>query len=146
MFRWTLAVLTLALGLGFVAGAEDKKVEEKKDEVKLAGSWEREADGVKISFDFTKKDNVLVKVILGDDSLTIKAKVTVEKDGKVKAKATKIEGTGAFKDALKDDYEFSFKIKIDEKKKATISDYTANDKEEQGKQVVEGDYKPKEDK
>lgn len=146
MFRWTLAILTLALGIGFVAAAEDKKIEEKKADVKLSGTWEKEFDGGKISMDFTKKDEVLVKVIHGDDSLAIKAKLTIEKDGTIKCKSTKNEGTGAFKDAVKDDYEFSFKIKIDEKKKATISDYTANDKEEQGKPIVEGDYKPKEDK
>jgi hypothetical protein len=125
--------------------ADDVKKDEKKDELKLAGVWVKEVDSLPLQFDFSKKDVLVVTVGTNENGLVINSKLTVDKDNKVTAKATKIETKGDFPIKLRDDYEFSFKIKIDGKT-AKISDFTANEHEEQGKGAVEGEYTKKEDK
>ncbi len=142
MFRLLSAVAVVAL-LGGVMLADDKK-EDKKD-VKPEGVWTKEADQITLTLDFSKADVLVVTAAIGDNALVITSKTTVEKDGTVKAKMTKSEVKGDFPFKPMDGYEFSFKIKIDGKK-ATISDYTANEGEEQGKNAVEGEYAKKEKK
>lgn len=138
MFRLFAAAAAVALAAGCLT-ADDKKPADKKDETKLAGVWVREVDGLELKMDFSKKDVLVVTAGQGDNALVITSKLTVEKDGKIKAKATKVEVKGEFPVRVADDYEFGFKIKIDGKK-ATVSDYTASENEEQAKGAVEGEY------
>jgi hypothetical protein len=150
MSRWLFALLaTMFVALPLLA--EDKK-EEKKEEKKEdkkdvpTGQWTREIEGgAELKLDFTKKDEMKMTVSANGASLLIEAKYKLEKDGTVKATATKVEKMGDFPVDIKKDFECSFKIKIDGKT-AKVSDYTANDSEEQGKHAVEGEYKKVEDK
>jgi hypothetical protein len=142
MFRLLSAVAVAAL-LGGVSLADDKK-EDKKAQ-KLDGVWTKEVEQINLTLDFSKADVLVVTAAIGDNALVITTKTTVEKDGTVKAKMTKSEVKGDFPFKPMDGYEFSFKIKMDGKK-ATISDYTANEGEEQGKHAVEGEYAKKEKK
>ncbi len=142
MFRLLSAVAVAAL-LGGVSLADDKK-EDKKAQ-KLEGVWTKEVEQINLTLDFSKADVLVVTAAIGDNALVITTKTTVEKDGTVKAKMTKSEVKGDFPFKPMDGYEFSFKIKMDGKK-ATISDYTANEGEEQGKHAVEGEYAKKEKK
>jgi hypothetical protein len=149
MFRLLSAAVAVAL-LGGYGFADDKKpVEdkpaEKKDEKKLSGVWMKEADGLTLIFDFTKKDELVMTVAAGENGLLITSKLTTDKDGRVKAKATKVETKGEFPVKLMDDYECSFNIVIDGKT-AKISDFKASEHEEQGKGAVEGDYTKQEKK
>lgn len=145
MFRLFRPLFAVVLSVGLATAADDKK-EEKKDAKAPSGVWVKEIEnGGELKFDFSTKDAVTITVGVGDNALIIKAKTTVEKDGKIKAKATKIEVKGDFPVKLEDDYECSFKIAIDGKK-AKLTDFSANQHEDQGKQVVEGEYSKKEDK
>jgi hypothetical protein len=142
MFRLLSAVAVAAL-LGGVSLADDKKDDKKA--TKLEGVWLKEGDQITLIFDFSKPDVLVVTAAAGDNALIITNKTTVEKDGTVKAKMTKNEVKGDFPFKPMDGYEFAFKIKIDGKT-AKVSDYTANEGEDQGKAVVEGEYKMQEKK
>lgn len=144
MFRLLSAAFAVALvgGLGF---ADDKKPAEKKPDLKLGGVWVKQVEGAELTFDFTTKDQLKVTVSAGEAALIINTKLTADKDGKITAKASKIETKGEFPFQPREDYEFSFKIKVDGMT-ASVSDFTSNENEEQGKQVVEGDYEKKGDK
>jgi hypothetical protein len=149
MFRLLSAALVLAL-LGGINLADDKKPDEnkaevKKDEVKLAGIWNKEVEGLNLQFDFTTKDVLTLKAGAGENGLIITTKTSVDKDGRITAKSTKVEIKGEFPVKPSDKYEFSFKLKVDGKK-ATISDFKANENEEEAKHAVEGEYTLKEDK
>jgi len=150
MSRWLFALLAVAF-VWFPLIAEDKKEEkkqEKKEDKKYAptGAWTREIEsGAVLKLDFTKKDELTMTVSANDASLIISAKIKIDKDGTIKATATNVEKKGDFPVEIKKDFECSFKIKIDGKT-AKVSDYTANDGEEQGKHAVEGEYKKVEDK
>lgn len=144
MFRLLLAAVAVAL-LGGVGFADDKKPVEKKDskeapkEVALTGVWMKEADGMSIIMDFTKKDVLVLTVAAGESGLIVTSKLTAEKDGRVKAKATKVEKKGDFPVTVADDYECSFKLVVDGKT-AKLSDYKASEHEEQAKGAMEGEY------
>jgi hypothetical protein len=125
---------------GFVAlgllAVEDKKTEAKAPE----GVWGKEVDDFELTLDFTKKDAVTITVMNGDNGLVINCKLSPTKEGGWKAKATKIEVKGDFPVQLADDYECGFKFEIDGDK-AKLSDFTASEGEDQGKEIVEGEYK-----
>ncbi len=142
MTRWLFALLAVAfVGLNLVA--EDKK-EEKKDVP--TGQWTRELEsGAELKLDFTKKDELKMTVAAGDASLVITTKIKIDKDGTIKATTTNVEKKGDFPVEVKKDFECSFKIKFDGKT-AKVTDYTANENEDQGKGAVEGEYKKVEDK
>ena len=150
MIRWLFALLVVT----FVAMpllAEDKKEvkkEDKKEEKKDAptGQWTREIEGgAELKLDFTKKDELKITIAAGDAGLVISTKIKVEKDGTIKATTTGVEKKGDFPVDIKKDFACSFKIKIDGKT-AKVTDYTANENEDQGKHAVEGEYKKVEDK
>jgi hypothetical protein len=146
MIRWLFALL-IALSVALPLVAEDKK-EEKKEEKQVAptGQWTREIEsGAELKLDFTKKDELKIAIAAGDAGLTINTKIKIEKDGTIKATTTSVEKKGDFPVEIKKDFECSFKIKIDGKT-AKVTDYTANENEDQGKNAVEGEYKKVEDK
>lgn len=137
MLRFSLGVLVLAVG---VALAEDKK-DDKKDAPKLTGNWVREADGHEIKFAFEEKTLKII-VSVGENGMTATADYTVDKDGVLKAKVTKVEEKGDFPAKPPKDFEFSFKITVKDKK-ATIDDFKSDI--EGAKAVVEGEYEKKAD-
>lgn len=150
MIRWLFALLVASF-VALPLVAEDKK-EEKKEEKKEdksdapTGQWSREIEsGAELKLDFTKKDELKMTIAAGDAGLVITAKIKIEKDGTIKATTTSVEKKGDFPVEVKKGFECSFKIKIDGKK-AKVSDYTANENEDQGKHAVEGEYKKVEDK
>jgi phage baseplate assembly protein gpV len=151
MVRLFTTAVAVALLAGFAVADDQQPVtnarkDDKKEEQKLGGVWVKEIqDGGELKFDFTTKDALTITVGVGDNALIIKTKTTVEKDGTIKAKATKIEVKGEFPVTLEDNYECSFKLAVDGKK-AKVSNFTANQHDEQGKQIVEGEYSKKEDK
>ncbi len=145
--RSALALIVCCV-FGVALSAQDKKAEDKKvEEGKVpTGVWEKEQDGFELKLDFTKKDVLTITVMNGDNGLVITSKLTPTKEGGWKAKATKIEVKGDFPVHLSDDYECGFVFKIDGDS-AKLSDFTASEGEEQGAQVVEGEYtKVKKDK
>ena len=137
MLRFTLGVLLLAVG---VALAEDQK-DEKKDAPKLSGNWVREADGHVIKFTFEEK-SLKIAVNVGENGMTATADYTVDKEGVLKAKVTKVEEKGEFPAKPPKGFEFSFKIAVKDKK-ATIDDFKSEI--EGAKGVVEGEYEKKTD-
>jgi len=152
-----LSALVAVVLVGGLAFAEDKKpVEVKKAEDKKpaddkkadapTGVWAKKTDeGLTLQLDFTKKDVLVVTAMIEDKKLIMTTALTAGKDGKWTAKMTKAETKGDFPFMPTDKYEFSFKVKV-EKDKATLSDYSANEHEEEAKGVVEGDYKKVEEK
>jgi hypothetical protein len=145
MTRLLTALLAAALFAGFApVRAEDKK-DPKDDKAKPTGVWSKEADGLKLSFDFSKPDVVIVIAGAGENTLTLTSKYKIEKDGLIKATTSKIEVKGEFPVKPKDGYNFEFKIKIDGKK-AKISDFSASEDADKAKEVVEGEYTKEEKK
>jgi hypothetical protein len=153
-----MARLLLALAAAVLVGgafAEDKKpVEDKKpatdkaddDKKGPAGVWTKKSEeGLTLQLDFTKKDTLVVTNSLDDKQLVITCKLSVDKDGKYTAKATKVENKNEFPVTVSDSFEMTFKLKVD-KDAVTVSDFGANEHEDQAKGVVEGEYKKKEDK
>ena len=145
MSRLLSTLAAVALFGGWALAADDKKPDEKKADAPT-GVWVKKTEeGLTLQMDFTKKDVLVVTATVGENKLTITTALTAGKDGLWTAKATKSETKGDFPFTPTDKYEFSFKVKV-EKDKATISDYTANEHEEEAKGVVQGEYKKKEDK
>ena len=145
MSRLLSALAAVALFGGWALAADDKKADDKKADAPT-GVWVKKTEeGLTLQMDFTKKDVLVVTALIEDKKLTITTALTAGKDGLWTAKATKSETKGDFPFTPTDKYEFSFKVKV-EKDKATISDYTANEHEEEAKGVVQGEYKKKEDK
>lgn len=154
MSRLLAALVAVVLVSGW-AFAEDKKpVEKKADEKKAdekkaeapAGVWTKKTDeGLTLQLDFSKKDTLVVTNSIEDKKLIISCKLVADKDGKWKATATNVENKNDFPVTVSDKFEMTFKLKV-EKDKVTISDFGANEHEEQAKGVVEGDYAKKEDK
>ncbi|QEL20163.1 hypothetical protein [Limnoglobus roseus] len=128
MIRFVLGLLVLAAG---VALAEDKK-----DTPKLSGTWAREAEGMEIKFKFEEKA-LVITVANGDNGITATADYTVDKDGVVKAKVTKVVEKGDFASKTAKGFEFSMKVALKDKK-ATISDFKSEHTE--AKAVIEGEY------
>jgi hypothetical protein len=144
-----LSALVAVVLLGGFAPAEDKKADDKKADDKKgapSGVWTKKTDeGLTLQLDFTKKDTLLVTNSVDDKQLIITCKLSVDKDGKYTATATKVENKNDFPVTVSDKFEMTFKLKV-EKDKATVSDFGANEHEEQAKGVVEGEYKKNEDK
>ena len=135
MTRLLTALLAVALaGLG-AARAEDKK----DDKAKPTGVWSKEADGLKLTFDFGKADILVLVAAAGENSLTVTGKYTVEKDGLIKVKSDKIVVKGEFPVKPKDGYTFEFKLKADGKT-AKVTDFDANESADEARHAVEGEY------
>lgn len=139
MNRLFAGVCAALFAISFVS-AEEKK----EDKPVLSGIWTKDIDGAIISFDFSKKDKVVVMVEASDKSITMTCKSTVDKDGVVKATAEKIENKNEFPSEIKKGYEFKMKVKVDGKK-ATISNFEAENADA-AKNIVEGEYTKKEAK
>jgi hypothetical protein len=124
------ALALLALAAGPVAA------EEKKDAVT---TWTRESGDVTLTFEIGK-DTAKYTVAAGDNSFTVTAKVTREKDV-IKNEVTDVAVKGNFPNAPKKGDKVSFKwvVKGD---KATLSDLEG-DGADGAKGVVEGEYKKK---
>jgi hypothetical protein len=127
--------IVFCVGLSF---AEEKKAE-KNEATKLSGTWVRQHDTYEITFKFDEKTTAIT-VAVGDNGMTATADYTVDKDGVVKAKITKVEEKGAFPAKPAMGLEISFKIKVADKK-ATISEFKSE--HEQAAAVVEGEYTAK---
>ncbi len=139
MTRLLTALLALALtaGLGSIR-AEDKK-DQKDDKAKPAGVWFKEAEGLKLTFDFTKADVLVLVAAHGENSLTVTGKYTVDKDGLIKVTSEKIDVKGEFPVKPKDGYTFQFKLKADGKT-AKLSEFDANENADEARPAVEGEY------
>ncbi len=141
-----LSALVAVLLVGGWAVAEDKKPADDKKADAPTGVWVKKTDeGLTLQLDFTKKDVLVTTVTVEDKKLVITSKLTAGKDGKWTAKATKVENKNDFPVTPKDDYEFSFKLKV-EKDAVTVSAFEANENQEEARTAVEGEYKKKEDK
>ena len=148
MIRLLWAVAAVLFVGGYASAADEKKPDDKKPDEKglPTGVWSKKTEeGLTIQLDFTTKDTLVVTNMVGDKKLIITCKLTADKDGKLKATATKVENKDDFPVTVSDKFEFSFKMKV-EKDKATMSDFKANEHEDEAKGVVEGEYKKKEDK
>lgn len=142
MARFLAAVAAVVL-LGGATPAEDKK-QEKKDPP--SGVWTKKTDeGLTLQLDFTKKGALVVTNSIDDKQLIITFKLSVDKDGKYTATASKVENKNDFPVTVSDKFEMTFKLTVD-KDTAKVSDFGANEHEDQAKGVVEGEYKKKEDK
>jgi hypothetical protein len=145
MARLLSALVAVAL-VGGWAVADDKKPADEKKADAPTGVWTKKTDeGLTLDLDFTKKDVLVVTAKVEDRKLIITTKLTAGKDGRWTAKATKIENKNDFPVTPKDDYEFSFKLTV-EKATAKVSDFTANENQEESKPAVEGEYEKKGDK
>ncbi len=138
-----LCAMTLFAGFG-AARAEDKKAPEN-DKAKPTGVWAKESEGLTLTFDFTKADVVTVIAAAGENSLTINGKYTVDKNGLIKIKTTKIEVKGEFPVKPKEGYTLEFKFKIDGKT-AKLTDFAASEDADQARGVVEGEYTKQDEK
>jgi uncharacterized protein (TIGR03066 family) len=133
-----LSLLALVMvGLSTSVRAEDKK------EATLSGVWSKEADGATIQFDFSKPGKVVVTVLAGDASITLKGKYTLEKDV-VKATIDDVEKKNEFPADVNKGYKFSVKVVVKDNK-ATLSDFTAENADD-ARGIVEGEYTKKESK
>lgn len=135
MVRSLIALILLA-GIGF---AEDKKDEKPA----LAGTWTRESNGLDLKVEFVGKDTIKMSAMADENGVTVTSKYTV-KDGKVKAKVTKVEIKGQFNAAPKEGLEFTFKWKV-KGDTATLDDFEGEGLEN-AKPVVEGEYAKKKSK
>jgi hypothetical protein len=135
LFRLVAGGFALAL-LATTVAAEDKKEKDKSD----VTTWTRETNGVDLTFEFTK-DTLKGTVLIGENGFVAKAKITVDKEGVVKAKITDVEEKGKFPGLPKVGLEFSFKWKVTGDK-AELTDLKGDEVEE-AKPIVEGEYKKK---
>jgi hypothetical protein len=124
----TLAVLSAAL-LGLTAAADDKKP--KKEAPKHIATWEKEADGLTISFAFKTATEGKCVVDAGGAGLVLTLKYEL-KDDKVSAEVTKVEEKGEFPAKVPVGYKMKFTLKID-----------GADNADEARAVVEGEYKKK---
>ena len=145
MLRLPIALLVAALFASLGSSRAEDKKDPKDGKGKPTGVWSKEADGVKLTFDFGKADAVIVTAAAGENALVLTCKYTVEKDGLIKATTTKIEVKGEFPVKPKDGYNFEFKLKADGKT-AKITDFDASEDADKAKGVVEGEYAKEEKK
>ena len=115
---------------------------DKVDAKKLKGTWQRELDNNKISFEFKdeKTFRCVVKPNGADDGPTVDCEYTIEKDGTINFTITEIDKKGAENFPNKGD-KFSFKIEAG-KEKLTISEFKGTD-DADAKKLVEGEYTKK---
>jgi len=136
MFRRVIPALVL---LAFVTPL---RAEDKVDAKKLKGTWVREVDNNKISFEF--KDEKTFRCYLKpggvEDGPVIDCEFTLDKDGVMDFTITEIDKKNV--ENLPDKgAKFSFKIVV-EKDKMTISDLKGTE-DEGAKQLVQGEYTKK---
>ena len=129
--------LALVVFAGDTAASQDKKDKEPG----LSGTWTREANGLDVKFEFTGKDTVKVSVFGGDNGVIATCKHSVDKDGLVKARITKVEEKGTFEAKPPVGLEFSFKWKV--KGDTATLDELKGDMVEDAKPVLEGEYERK---
>ena len=139
-------LLTALLALALTAGLNSIRAEDKKDgKAKPAGVWFKETEGLKLTFDFSKPDIVVVTAGHDANALILTGKYTVEKDGLIKVKTTKIDVKGEFPVKPKEGYTFEFKVKVDGKT-AKVSDFDASEDADNARGAVEGEYTKEEKK
>ena len=126
MFRSLAAGVVLAV-VASAAGAEEK-----------APAWVRESNGVDLRF-VIGKDTGTFWVVAGDNGVTLKAKITRDKDV-VKAEFTEVTVKGEFPNAPKKGEKISFKW-VEKGDTATLSDFKGDGGADDAKGVVEGEYK-----
>ena len=132
-FRIAAGIFALSL-FGSLCVADDKK---DKPEVT---TWLRESNGVNLTFELGK-DTLKGTVLSGENGFVATCKITIDKDGLVKAKVTEVEEKGNFPMKPAVGLEFSFKWKVDGDK-AELTDLKG-DGVEDAKPIVEGEYKKK---
>ena len=130
MLRSVISGLALVLLLG------PSRADDKTDTV----SWERESNGIDMRVDMGK-DKLKMAAFGGENGVIVTCKMTIDKEGLVKATITDVEEKGTFPNKPKVGLEFSFKWKVDGDK-ATLSDLTGEGLDD-AKPVVEGEYKKK---
>ena len=145
MSRLLSTLAAVALLGGWALAADDKKADPKPAEEKKAdaptGVWEKTTDeGLTLRMDFSKKDTLVVTAQVEDKKVVMTTALTAGKDGKWTAKLSKAESKNDFPFVPSDKYEFSFKVKAG-KDTITLSDYEANEHQDEAKGVVEGEYK-----
>jgi hypothetical protein len=125
--------------LATVSFADEPKKEEKKPG--LSGTWAKESEGFSLELKF-EKDSVLNTVVkAGDNEITVVAKYTVDKDGKLSLEVTDVKEKGTFPTKPEKGTKYSFKLKVDGDK-AKLTDFEMPNAEG-AKDVVEGEYKKK---
>ncbi len=132
----TLAMLVLAAA---PALAEEKKADTKA----LKGTWVREADNNKISFEFKDDKTFVCRLYPGgaDDGPVVTCEYTLAKDGVMSFAITEIDKKGM--DNLPDKgAKFTFKIEAG-KEKLTIAEFTGDSVDDAAKQIVNGEYTKK---
>src|SRR5580698_10734439 len=102
MLRSLACGVALALFLGSVVA------DDKPDTV----SWERESNGIDLKLD-VGKDKLKFHVFSGDNGVVVTCKMSLDKDGLVKATVTDVEEKGNFPTKPAVGMEFSFKWKVD---------------------------------
>ena len=139
MLRHVTTALTLTALLLATGRADDKK-DDKKGEQPIKGTWVKDAEGVELAFTFKTKDQLILKAVAGESSVTITCKYKVEK-GVVSAEVTDVKEQGDFPSKPAKGYKMKFAFKV-AKEVATLSDFDAENKDEV-KGIVEGEYKAK---
>lgn len=135
MFR--LIACGVALGLVGVVAAQDKK----DDKPAITGTWEREANGLDLTFEFAK-ETLKITAVQGDNGVIVTTKFTVGKDGVVKVKVTGVEEKGTFPAKPAKDLEFTFKWTVKKSGDASLDELKGEGLDE-AKAALEGDYKAK---
>lgn len=132
-----LALVLAVFALAGLAPADGKK----DDKPALSGKWVREANGLDITVEFVDKDTAKMSAMADQNGVTVTCKYTAGKDGVVKAKVTKVEFKGDFKNGPKEGLAFTFKWKV--KGDTAALDDLDGEGLEDAKPVVEGEYAKK---
>ncbi len=136
MFRLFASGFALAvLALTGPVSADDKK-EKEKDKLTV---WTREINGIDLKFEMGKT-TAKYHVHAGDNGCVITSKLKWDKDT-VTSEVTDVEVKGSFPSAPKKGDKMSFKWVVKDDV-ATLSDLTGEGTEN-GKDVIEGEYKLK---
>jgi hypothetical protein len=133
MIRRLLAA-TFVLALALPAMADDKF-----DTKKLKGTWLREVENLKLTYQFKSEDKMVAKVMPpgADKAIIVEADITIDKNGVLSGVITKVDTNGNEGGPAKGD-KFSFRIEIG-KETLIVSDFKGI--EGDVKQLVEGEYK-----
>jgi hypothetical protein len=145
MQRKTLTCLAVLVGTllalaGTTASADDKK--DNKDKPALSGTWARKESELKIEF----ADKDVMKILPhGNELIVITCKYTLEKEGRVEAKVSEIEGKEEAKKKVQElvpiGLKFTFKWKVTGD--AAKLDDVKGDNVETLKSHLEGDFEKK---
>lgn len=140
-----LAATVLLFGVALLTGAaalgQDKK--DEKDKPALSGTWMQKGGEVKVEF----PDKETMKIFPHGDSLAfvVVCKITVEKDGGVKAKVSELEGKEEIKEKAKASIPIGLEFRFSWKTKdgtAKMDDFKG-DNVEHLKSHMEGEYEKK---